>query len=54
VSCPVESKEGVAIWEAEIVPRIARGDGFGAFLSMKRIDGPEQRSAAAMVEVECI
>ena len=54
VSCFVKSSKGVAIWEGETVPRIARGDGFGAFLSMKRIDGPEQRSAAARVEVECI
>ena len=54
MSCPVKSSKGVAIWEGEIVPRVVRGDGFGAFLSMKRVDGFEQRSAAARVGVEYI
>ena len=54
MSCSVKSSKGVAIWEGEIVPRNARDDGFGAFLSMKRVDRLEQRSAAARVEVECI
>ena len=54
VSCSVKSSKVVAIWEGEIVPRVVRGDRFGAFLSMKRVDGFEQRSAAARVEVECI
>ena len=53
-SCSVKSSKVIAIWEGEIVPRVVRGDCFGAFLSMKRVDGFEQRSAAARVEVECI
>ena len=36
------------------MPWAVRCDGFGAFLSMKRVDGFEQCSAAAGVKVECI
>ena len=54
MSCSVKSSQCVAIWEGEIVPRTVGRDGFEAYLSMKRVDGVEQRSAAARVEVECI
>ena len=53
-SCSVKSSKVVAIWEGEIVPRVVRGDCFGAFLSMKRVDGFVQCSAAAGVKVECV
>ena len=54
MSCSVKLSQSVAIWEGEIVPWTVGSDGFEAFLSMKRVDGFEQRCAAARVEVECI